>query len=95
MKGFREFFKQKINERLGLIENEEKSTARKDLLHIIAEDRKKYGNDLSKILTNDELVDEFLLFFVAGKDTTSILISMALYELTRLPEWRTRIELEA
>jgi len=95
IKLFREFFKQKINERLGVIDKEQTTPARRDLLHILAEDRKKYGNDPSKMFTEDEIIDEFGIFFIAGKDTTSILISMALYELTRLPEWEKRIKLEA
>jgi len=76
---FRKFFEEKIEERMKAIEHDPQHVARKDVLEIIAEDRRKYKNDPSKTFSNDELIDEFGIFFIAGKDTTSILITMALY----------------
>jgi len=76
---FRKFFEEKIEERFKAIENDPQHIARQDVLEIIAADRKKYKNDPSKTFSNNELIDEFGIFFIAGKDTTSTLITMALY----------------
>lgn len=96
IKKFRQFFEEKIHQRMKIIDEEAvKNLPRKNLLHIIAEERKKYGNDSGKTFSNDELIDEFVIFFIAGKDTTSILISMALYELTRNLEWLQKLAKEA
>lgn len=76
----------------------------------IVEDRKKSGQKdhdlLSSLLTTQdspdpelrlsdkEIVDEFLTFFVAGMDTTGHLIGMALYNLTQNPEELEKLEKE-
>jgi len=57
----------------------------------LAQDRKEKGMDLSKTLSDDEIIDEFMSFFIAGKDTTSILITMMLYAIDKNPEWASKI----
>jgi len=76
----------------------------------IVEDRKKNsheGHDLlaSLLATQDspdpeqrlsdkEIVDEFITFFIAGMDTTGHLIGMALYNLTQNPEYVEKLKTE-
>lgn len=45
------------------------------------------SEDVDKRFTDEEIVDEFVTFFVAGMDTTGHLIGMALYMLTQNPEY--------
>jgi len=45
-------------------------------------------------LSDKEIVDEFITFFVAGMDTTGHLIGMALYNLTQNPECIEKLKTE-
>ena len=45
-------------------------------------------------LSDKEIVDEFITFFIAGMDTTGHLIGMTLYNLTQHPEWIEKLKTE-
>ena len=60
----------------------EPSSQPKDLLQILL-DFEKNGEGLSE----DELIDEFLTFFVAGMDTTAHLLTAATYYLEKNPKY--------
>ncbi len=45
-------------------------------------------------LSDKEIVDEFITFFVAGMDTTGHLIGMTLYNLTQNPEYIEKLQKE-
>lgn len=62
---------------------EDTSSKAKDLLQILLDCEKK-GEGLSE----DELIDEFLTFFVAGMDTTAHLLTAATYYLEKNPKYR-------
>jgi len=97
IQNFRNVFGKKIRERMQEIQtsiSEGKQSERKDLLEIFLRHRIKYNNDTAQTLSNDEILDEFSVFFVAGKDTTSLLISMSLYCYARNPEWAEKLQKE-
>ena len=45
------------------------------------------SNDPNDRFSDDEIIDEFVTFFVAGMDTTSQLVSMTLYHLSQNPKY--------
>ena len=45
------------------------------------------SSDPNDRFTDDEIIDEFVTFFVAGMDTTSQLVGMTLYHLSRSPKY--------
>jgi len=57
----------------------------KDLLASLLETQN--SPDVENRLTDADIVNEFVTFFIAGMDTTGHLISMALYNLTQHPEY--------
>jgi len=92
---FREFFMKKINERMiELANNPTSNSNRRDFLQIFLEDRQKYGPDSDKTFSDDEILDEFAIFYIAGKDTTSTLLAMMLYCYCKYPEWAKKVEQE-
>ena len=56
-----------------------------DLLGSLLETQK--SPDVENRLTDADIVNEFIIFFIAGMDSTGHLISMALYNLTQNPEY--------
>ena len=44
------------------------------------------SEDPSQRFSDDNIIDEFITFFMAGMDTTSLLISMMLYNLSKHPQ---------
>ena len=57
----------------------------KDLLASLLETQN--SPDVESRLTDTDIVNEFITFFIAGMDTTGHLVSMALYNLTQYPEY--------
>lgn len=95
----RKFFEKIIIEKMEDFKSKQASATltyqedeQKDLIRIFSE--LQSSNDEMKSFTNSEILDEFFTFFTAGKDTTSSLITMALYYYVRTPEWRTQLEAE-
>ena len=89
---FRNVFRQKIQERMQQIQSQEHQEKKKtDLLEILLQHRIKHNNDLTQTLSDEEILDEFAVFFLAGKDTTSLLVSMALYCCVTYPEWGEKL----
>jgi len=52
------------------------------------------SEDPEQRLSDIEILDEFLTFFVAGMDTTGHLVGMALYNLTQNPEYFSKLKQE-
>lgn len=100
IRNFRKVFGQKIQERMKEIQakeaSEDKPTQRKrrDLLEILLQHRITHNYDPSQTLSDEEILDEFSVFFLAGKDTTSLLVSMSLYCYVTYPEWGQKIKKE-
>ena len=85
-------------------------TAFRDFCFKIVEDHKKTGQkghdllssllatqdspDSELRLSDKEIVDEFITFFIAGMDTTGHLIGMTLYNLTQHPEHVEKLKTE-
>jgi len=63
-----------------------------DLLISLLETQK--FSDPEQRLSDNEILDEFLTFFVAGMDTTGHLVGMALYNLTKNPEYFAKLKEE-
>ena len=51
-------------------------------------------DDMKERYSDEEIIDEFVTFFVAGMDTTGHLIGMTLYNLTQNPQYLTGLEEE-
>ena len=99
-KDFRRVFKQKIQERIKELEQEASNAAennastkerRKDLLQILLQQRNDNLSDPAQTFSDDNIVDEFDTFFIAGKETTSLLISLSLYCCVKYPEWGDKL----
>mmetsp|Transcript_19400 Transcript_19400/g.16617 ORF Transcript_19400/g.16617 Transcript_19400/m.16617 type:complete len:251 (+) Transcript_19400:474-1226(+) len=65
-----------------------KTKHRKNLIEIFYEQRKTHPDDP---LTDNEIRDLFLNFYVAGMDTTASLVSMASYYAMKNPECKKKI----
>ena len=65
--------------------NPQKS-ANKDLLGTLLETQQS-GIPAEQSLSDEDIVNEFITFYLAGMDTTANLVSMALYNLTQHPEY--------
>lgn len=59
----------------------------KDILDLLFE----YSDDQGKKMSDDHLVSQFVTFFIAGMDTTGHLATMAVYYLTKYPQYLPRI----
>ena len=68
------------------------TTGSNDLLSVLLTTQN--SADAEYKFTDEEIVDEFVTFFVAGMDTTGHLIGMTLYLLTQHPEYLTELEEE-
>ena len=50
--------------------------------------------EFSRFVTDDVIIDQFILMFIGGTDTTSHTLSLAMYFLERNPEMKARMEKE-
>lgn len=50
--------------------------------------------EFSRFVTDEVIIDQFILMFVGGTDTTSHVLSLSMYYLVKNPEMRKRIEAE-
>ncbi len=91
---FRSVFREKIQERMQQIQAQgtsQQGQKKSDLLEILLQHRIKHNNDFTQTLSDEEILDEFAVFFMAGKDTTSLLVSMTLYCCVTFPEWGAKL----
>ena len=96
---FRRVFGEKIHKRMSQLERGTSDTSneprrRRDLLQIILEHRLANNNNVTETLSDDDILDEFITFFRAGKDTTALLISMCLYCVVKYPQWGDKLRKE-
>jgi len=63
-----------------------------DMLGLLIETQKKLNKE--EAFSDEDIVNEFITFFVAGMDTTGHSISMALYELNKHPEYYAKVRKE-
>lgn len=76
--------KGRIKEEEELERKGEKST-KEDLLYYLKK------NNLLDELSLEEIISEFMTFYVAGMDTTGHLCGMAVYYLTQYPEIKKKL----
>jgi cytochrome P450 len=92
IKKFRGLCQQLIDEKRQSLQSEDKaknSGKTKDLLHILLEHQAVHGKES---MTDKEIIDEFVSFFIAGMDTTGHLVTMVTYELTQHPDVLDKIK---
>ena len=63
-----------------------------DLLASLLETQ--YSEEPESRYSDEDIINEFVTFFIAGMDTTARLIGMALYQLTQHPEYLEQLEKE-
>jgi len=81
MREIREFVRKIIEERRKQIGHSEHRN-KTNLLDLLL---KTQENSNEGFLTTEEIIDEFLTFFIVGTDTTSHLLTLAIYKLTQDP----------
>jgi cytochrome P450 len=64
------------------------ASKRKDMLQLLLENQISGAEDK---FSDDEIIDEFMTFFVAGMDTTAHLITMTTYLLSQNPEAKAKV----
>ncbi|CAN6446437.1 unnamed protein product [Victoria cruziana] len=79
----------------GIIEKREKDmklgiAKNDDLLGILLESNKSHDEHGGKGMTRHEVVDECRLFYFAGQETTSVLLTWTLVLLSMYPSWQER-----
>jgi len=84
-----EFFSRVIHKTID--HREGKGTSRRDFLQLLLETKDKDGN---RILTTDSIVQQSVLFFIAGYDTTATLLSFAAFSLATSPDCQRAAQLE-
>ncbi|EAR91702.1 cytochrome P450 family monooxygenase (macronuclear) [Tetrahymena thermophila SB210] len=91
IKEFRQMIGDIINERIKEEEELEKrgeQTTKEDLVYYLKK------NNLLGVLSLDEIISEFMTFYVAGMDTTGHLCGMAIWFLTQHPEIKKKLQEE-
>lgn len=76
---------------------EEKSVVRPDMINCLLETRKQIANDLNAtkdVITDTDVAAQALIFFFAGFDTVSSLMSFASHEIAINPDIQTRLRAE-
>lgn len=61
-----------------------------DLLGLLIDSNKKYSQEHENALTMDDIIEECKLFYFAGQETTSILLTWTMVTLGMHPEWQSR-----
>lgn len=80
----------------GIIEKREKTirngeTSNDDLLGLLLESNMRESNGTSSLgLTTEDMIEECKLFYFAGMETTSVLLTWTLVVLSMHPEWQER-----
>jgi len=96
LKAYRDFNKRIAAVRsvcLKIVEDRKKSSQKDhDLLASLLATQSSPDPELR--LSDSEIVDEFITFFIAGMDTTGHLIGMTLYNLTQNPEYVEKLKTE-
>ncbi|KAK9089301.1 hypothetical protein Scep_028383 [Stephania cephalantha] len=85
-KEFRDSIMEKINKRVGQSRNE-------DLLGMLLESNsefQKLENSKNAGMTISDIIDECKLFYIAGHETTSSLLTWTIVMLSYYPEWQAR-----
>ena len=67
------------------------SNSRKDLLTLLLEKQQEGGENY---ISDEEIVHQFFVFFIAGMDTTSHLVAMLIYNLSQNLVYREELEIE-
>jgi len=80
IKEIREFVRKVVEERKGQLSEKSHQSDRKNLLDLLLQTQENSNEDS---LTIEGIIDEFLTFFIAGTDTTSHLLTLAVYNLTQ------------
>jgi len=83
---FREVCRNIIAERKKLRFEDQVEKTSKDLLDLLLE----YNGEEGKI-EEEEIIDQFVTFFMAGMDTTGHLVTMAVYLLEKHPEFKAKM----
>lgn len=61
-----------------------------DLLGLLIDSNKKNSQEHENALTMDDIIEECKLFYFAGQETTSILLTWTMVTLGMHPEWQSR-----
>ncbi|XP_037092122.1 cytochrome P450 9e2-like [Pollicipes pollicipes] len=75
------FFSRVVNKTIA--HREAKGSSRRDFLQLLLETKDKDGN---RVLSNESIVTQSVLFFIAGYDTTATLLTFAGYSLATNPD---------
>ncbi|KAF8733167.1 hypothetical protein HU200_015542 [Digitaria exilis] len=81
-----------IDERMAAAKEEGSGGYGRDLLGLMLE--ANAGEDGKRAMSRDEIIDECKTFFFAGHDTTSHLLTWAMFLLGTHPEWQQRLREE-
>eukprot|EP00330_Aristerostoma_sp_ATCC50986_P007412 CAMPEP_0114584340 /NCGR_PEP_ID=MMETSP0125-20121206/8052_1 /TAXON_ID=485358 ORGANISM="Aristerostoma sp., Strain ATCC 50986" /NCGR_SAMPLE_ID=MMETSP0125 /ASSEMBLY_ACC=CAM_ASM_000245 /LENGTH=194 /DNA_ID=CAMNT_0001778657 /DNA_START=747 /DNA_END=1328 /DNA_ORIENTATION=- len=73
------------------VDKDENKGKFRDLIELLAEQRWKNGFSSAHSLNEDEIIDEFCMLYLGGKDTVTIFISMAMHCLAKFPKWKKLI----
>lgn len=86
IEAFRNTCSEIIEERRVLRKTKNQETKTKDLLDLLLDYQGEEGK-----ASDEEIIDQFITFFLAGMDTTGHLITMVTYYLHKYPDYKTRM----